>query len=541
MAFEKKVRQAARELSSLTIKRITLDESLSVPISDNDKDEFYKKTILEASGLSSFSHFVFVQSFILTFDERRCLLFWNPGIMQTCLDIIFGGTATHVAEADKLRKEISRLDSIARNEVWQARGERKQAETLSNVIGEHKNDELDEEKLHEYERLNTTKCELQEEIDSKLKVLNDVNLKYEASFSKYDSLRSQYEDLFNQSFSNKQIAIEQHPLIKEVLKNHSCYICGCNDKSVIARISSAISENSCPACGNKIVSNPVNDDILVQLKEIDKEINDLKKEQVEYRQQRGRLTTELETSKQTLQECDNQIKALLDQYDFTGFKTDGPSAKISEEIKNHQKRATELEDFAKERRKERDKKQKQVKELNLKIEKQYRIVEAKFVPSFRSLAENFLGIDLDIALETNGAKNISFYITVDNAARREDFQLSESQRFFVDIALRMAIIKFLSPNKSVSLLIDTPEGALDIAYEAKAGEMFAKFTNEGKSIIMTVNINSSQLLLSLASLTTAQNMNLYQMTDWATLSDVQDHENKRFADAIEKIKQCLKP
>ncbi len=86
-------------------------------------------------------------------------------------------------------------------------------------------------------------------------------------------------------------------------------------------------------------------------------------------------------------------------------------------------------------------------------------------------------------------------LEVKSSARRHTYQLSESQRFFVDIALRMALINHMSSKSTKGvLLIDTPEGSLDIAYENRAVDMFADFVELGYGIIMTANINSSRLL-----------------------------------------------
>ena len=120
------------------------------------------------------------------------------------------------------------------------------------------------------------------------------------------------------------------------------------------------------------------------------------------------------------------------------------------------------------------------------------------------------------------------------------FQLSESQRFFVDIALRMALLKFTSsPDKRACLLIDTPEGALDIAYEKRAGDMFAQFVLDGFNLIFTANINTSQLLLALASLCGKSHMRLCRMTSWTELSEVQKKEEGLFNKAYKQINLAL--
>ncbi len=131
-------------------------------------------------------------------------------------------------------------------------------------------------------------------------------------------------------------------------------------------------------------------------------------------------------------------------------------------------------------------------------------------------------------------------LEVKNTARREPYQLSESQRFFIDIALRMALIQHMSGDDGKGCLaVDTPEGALDIAYESRAGDMFAQFVQAGFQLVMTANINSSQLLLSLARRCGTAKMTINRMTQWAELSAVQKAEEDLFEEAYNKIESAL--
>ena len=72
-------------------------------------------------------------------------------------------------------------------------------------------------------------------------------------------------------------------------------------------------------------------------------------------------------------------------------------------------------------------------------------------------------------------------LSLEDQARARSNDVSESQRFFLDIALRMALAEFMSPD-GATLLIDTPEGSLDITYEARAGQMFSDFAARGNAI-----------------------------------------------------------
>jgi hypothetical protein len=134
----------------------------------------------------------------------------------------------------------------------------------------------------------------------------------------------------------------------------------------------------------------------------------------------------------------------------------------------------------------------------------------------------------------------SLVLELRSSARREHHQLSESQRFFLDIALRMALAHFASNRTApATLFIDTPEGSLDIAYEARAGEMFAEFVATGHDILMTANVNTSQLLKKLARACGPDRMQLARMTEWGELSDVQLQEEELFVEAYAQIEEAL--
>ena len=121
--------------------------------------------------------------------------------------------------------------------------------------------------------------------------------------------------------------------------------------------------------------------------------------------------------------------------------------------------------------------------------------------------------------------------------RKDQYQLSESQRYFLDIALRMALIEY--SGQEGCMLIDTPEGSLDIAYESRAGRMFASFAASSHDIIMTANINSSQLLLQLAAKCGTARMNLVRMTDWSILTEVQLEESENINNAYNAIEEKM--
>ena len=159
------------------------------------------------------------------------------------------------------------------------------------------------------------------------------------------------------------------------------------------------------------------------------------------------------------------------------------------------------------------------------------------MPIFKGYANSFIGLDIDVELKSS-SKGIGLVLKVNNTERTERFQLSESQQYFIDIALRFALIEFTS-SPNAFMLIDTPEGSLDIAYESRAGKMFADFVLKGYDVVMTANINSSQLLLQMAKKCKREKMKIERMTNWTILSTVQQEEQDVIETAFNNIETAL--
>ena len=77
--------------------------------------------------------------------------------------------------------------------------------------------------------------------------------------------------------------------------------------------------------------------------------------------------------------------------------------------------------------------------------------------------------------------------------------VSESQREFIDLAFRMAMMRAASADGSASLVIDTPESSLDAVFAKRAGDILIRFADgEGNSLIITSNLVEGSLIPTLA-------------------------------------------
>ncbi len=538
------------EADGLRSLSVTVDGKPGVEGPDasaEDKHRLYAAQVAKAVGVKSFEQFVFLQHFVLTFDESRHLLFWDPRALEQALYLAFGADSEIAASAERLRRDMEKAESRGRNIQFHATGVFNRIQTLEEALDTSGAGETegDEELREKYEGLLKERDRLEKEVDKIEAKAADAEVALADASAALVSLRKDYDSAFAR-LTGKRSIVDSHPLIRSTLDDERCALCGAAGDSVTAALKNALKRHECPLCESKLQSlGSGQGDLLANLKKIDAALAKAKAKLETCATTRSRLAKDKTQVQERFASAQEAVRAFeakhekaIAQVREKEVTASGGVAQSLETLR------AEHRTLQAERRKAyalRDEKKKELKVLQRSLESSYAAAEEEFVPLFRKLAELFLGIELDVRMEGKAATGLVLVLELRSTVRREQHQLSESQRFFVDIALRMAMAQFMSDEKSpAALLIDTPEGSLDIAYESRAGEMFAQFVKGGHSIMMTANINSSQLLQKLARECGAKRMALTRMTTWTDLSEVQVQENKLFHQAYATIEKELR-
>jgi DNA repair exonuclease SbcCD ATPase subunit len=532
------VRRGFFDLSELRFLRITEDQRVvfegdadSTP--GSDLQARYERELCARTGFEEFYQFVFLQQFVLTFDERRHLAFWDSKTLQQMLFLAFGVDAATAVRAETLSRTVEKQDSLRRNYQWQATEARKKLKDLDNATAEE--GAAEDEPVEQHQALIQQEQEVARLLESREAALADHRLQVADATSLYITLQDEYDRLFH-ARSKQTDPLRHHPMVVTTINEHRCVICGTTDAKRVEDVKTSVANRQCPLCRNQLPAAAKRDTrVLEALRRVDQElaatrsritnetlaVRRLEDELREVTEKHAKISDELATF-----ERDNAIAARVSPSDADSLRA---------MYTNQVNRFLEQKEAA---RAKRDKARDELTKLQNAVRKQYEHVEEEFVPLFRDLAFSFLGLNLDIRFNVRAAQ-ISLALVVESKERVESHQLSESQRFFVDIALRMALARFMVGDAGASMLIDTPEGSLDAAYESRAGEMFAKFARSGNQILMTANVNTSRLLLRLAERCGHQFMQLIRMTEWAYLSEVQTAEEEQFDDAYAAVEACL--
>lgn len=506
---------------------------------------YYRKDISTEIGLNSFEQFVLLQHFLFTFDESRHLIFWDRAVSSALLYICFGGDPQDAAKADFLNREMERAGSRGRNFQYQANNLSKRITHLEASVDAPGDATADvEAAAAHYQVLNDVLSKVVADSEEADAAASDAELKVMEASSAVVSLRSAYTRAFEE-YMNGSASPQRHPLIASTIAECRCPVCQASGQLIIDAIRAKIESGECPLCSSSLTrTDSLSAERSKELANLDKSLAEGKRTLDAAVAARARLNAAasakralVQTSHAALNEFEEANRPALAGIRGKLALLDGPLAATLSGLKTARTEQLIQRD---ESYVERDRHRDELKGLQRSLERKYIDAESTFVPMFKQLAQAFLGVDLDISLVAGQPTGLNLEIEMRGNARRKQSQLSESQRFFVDIALRMALARYVSdPDSLATLFIDTPEGSLDIAYEDRAGQMFANFVKSGHAMIMTANINSSKLLTTLAHSCGAQSMKIVQMTQWTELSDVQRGAEDLFKNAFAEIESAL--
>jgi DNA repair exonuclease SbcCD ATPase subunit len=494
----------------------------------------YEQLLTEEVGLQSFRELVFLQSFVLTFDERRHLLFWDSKVLETCLLIFLGVNKDQRTTVERLRRETERSESRVRNLSYDIKQTKDRLADIENMRKGTKGAKEDTKTYAEFQALNERAKEAAESVTLLENKIRDAKLAIADSAARSSALRNEY----NAEFANRLIAKKssrQHPFVQQALLEQKCSLCGASGPPVAEAVKKKVSANQCPFCNTDLPAGKEDLKMMARLRELDAALSRERK----ILDSKSLNVNQLEAEKLKRLEERNNIEKELKQFEETNPTVGKRGAKASSfaDLKNiYEEQIKSITLQRDEERLQGKKIDQDYRKAQKKLEQQYINAREKFVPLFNSLAKLFLGVDLDIGLETQ--ENVTLVLEIRKTKRRAEYQLSESQRFFIDIALRMAFAQLVSAKGAgAPLYIDTPEGSLDLAYENQAGQMIAQFAREGHKVLMTANINTSQLLGSIATHARKCGFGIQRLYRWTEMSAVQEKQENKFDKTLNELEK----
>ena len=517
----------------------TLDASDGV---SENLESTYQRMILEHTGLEDFAQFVFLMHFVATFDEGRHLLMWDDAALTNALYLAFGANPADARAADRLQHEMDREASRGRNVRYSARHVTERINQLANLMakGDQGDHASDAELLAEHRRLQDQLAKSEDRARRKRTELRDAEAKWVELSAQVTEMQLEYRRLFSNRLQNAA-SVDHHPLVRTTLSDDRCALCGA--VHIKTKIAANLDARECPLCDSPLSQSSDDGGAIKALEDLDLRIANARDELAARLDARQRVADQLEAAEAQLDGSRSALDAFRETEASALARASSGSdfSAIGTEMNRLERERDEFIRQSKVHYGKRDELREKLRVHEKRLRQQYEVGSLRFVPRFRELAEAFIGLTIDVELDHRQSVNEAGFglrLQMGGQLRLQPEDVSESQRFFLDIALRMALAEFMAKGPA-TLLIDTPEGSLDIAYEARAGVMLGSFVDQGNRLLITANLRSSELVLRLASLQKRQGMQVAKMTSWTDLSEVQLTEEALFSKAYEDIEASL--
>lgn len=519
-------------------------EFSTVPDSSSTNIESYDRAIEVLGGYKYYSDFIFVVNRLLYLPENRRSLTWDYDAQIRTL-MVLSNDIINENQYRSLRAEIKRLDSAKRHTIVDINKAKLKIDeaNIKNSLNETDNTQNNVEEdpgvtidisrrmelSKKIEELSIQRNNLlpllkdneyrRSDLAKEIEALSESLRKAEASFV--------YTSLVNSDAVNSLI-------YGKIIEHGICPCCGDISKDFQKEAKARLVNGNCIVCGKKhhddIDSNVNTDDIEAFNSQLSEKLGArdiVNKKIVHLRNELEYLDEQIDIARRDLNtiEYEHYInenpleKEYADEDDIT---------QLIQTLEKLQISRTELEvDIFK--------KTEQADTMFRNFKENFDERRKKLYDIYMDLATKFLGKSVTLEFEKSSAKfvDLEYLIPVfDEEPRKTPEDCSEAQRFFLDIAFRMALIMLNQKltNTSATFICETPESALDVSYVNNVIRMFFEFISERNTLILTNNLQRLGLAHLLVKKATSAEGRVdyivFDLLEVGKLSDVQQNSNE---------------
>ncbi|MCU0797683.1 MAG: hypothetical protein MUF31_17310 [Akkermansiaceae bacterium] len=508
---------------------------------EKDTEELFAQILQSAGGYENTSDFAFVVHRLLYLPESRRLLAWDTDAQIRLLMLL----NQDVGSESTFRMQRARLKNLDSQKRHAHVALTKAEEELANLLAFDEEDALEEEGVEVPE---ATKDPMESlpvlvrELGEISRVRFDAERRREEALAKLsrvsatmDGLRSQVENTEAKLISGflKQIEKDHGLALGKLVSHMVCPACGQKHIDLGLRARQYIREQCCVLCGQE----DAYDECGVVLDEAREMLEDLLRQQQAFEEIVRLTEAEWQASRNKEIELQNRVNTLRYQTSMVSFVERELPDKTVEGLKKLKAKLAALEADT----------EVQLKELKEKLDKDYSAFRKKIEPrlaylreSYASYARSFLGLPCELEeIDQLGMLNLKLYVPSFNGiVRHHKEACSEAQRFFLDIAFRMALIDTVcEADHAATFLCETPETALDFSYIDNVVEMFTKFSSKTRNILLTANIQKEGIAQEITKRITknVRAKHIVNLLDYGQLSEVQESSIKKFRSIITKM------
>jgi ABC-type sugar transport system ATPase subunit len=542
--FGTKVITIERQLKNLAITFLKVG-NLEVR-GDNAQhfEALYEQAVIEASGLATTYDYLLVLRFICFFLEDRQPLIWDKNAQYEVLRALFSDRNIDPRAYFEAYNKMTSLDSEFRNQ--HAAISRMKARLDKAIAAKAQVPEL-ANKLTELIRLS-------DELTESLTTLDEQES--EARKTAYEARRKLESAKFDLQLKRTELAGLQKAFLAglfgtaeadvahrvlQTLMHGKCTVCGSTDATAIATLRENSGKGLCPVChtphelhehaygqSNSSITQKIHE-AEVKINSLASQINALENESLQLTEGFYELSKKTSHIRIQLHGINVERAELSRQL---GKDSDAP--KMSEDLRQFK----EIEDDMLAERKAQELIVKGfLEQVEQEVNARWQSIAQRFkmyISGFmaescsllykldeRTLLEGQTDVMVGFPLFSVRLTSGVFEDEVEAPPRDSITEVSESQREFIDLAFRMAIIAEVANDRPSMLVIETPEASLDSVFVPRAGEMIRNFINRDGDLgllIASVNLNREAMIPALFGVPSQFDVSQFEeQKDWSAL------------------------
>jgi len=511
---------------------------------EENADELFGKLLREYGGYRDSSDFAFVVHRLLYLPESRRLIAWDTDVQIRLLMLLNQDIAVE-REFRENRARLKQLDSKKRHlhvALGKAEGE------LARLL------EYDEEEDEEPTEVNEADVQdIEERLPVLVAKLNEVGRKRAdaerrargamADLSRVsaelDRLREEVESAEAGLIANflAETEREQGLALAKLVQTAICPACGQRHGELADRARKFLRDHRCVLCGSEEPHEPN--------PELDK-VRGRLEERLREQQAFEEVVRLARSESQSLHEQELDVQARVNEIRYSRSVVAMVERNLPEmtvdSLKELKKRLADEEADA----------EAQIQVIRAKLEADYQDFRNKMDArmdrlrtAYAGYATDFLGLPCELEeVGQNGLLELKLFVPkFANAVRPQAESCSEAQRFFLDIAFRMALIDLACGERGTGTFIcETPETALDFSYVSNVVAMFVSFAEKRHNILLSANIQNSGIAEKLITHISKPDRakHLVNLLELGRLSAVQQAAHPAFKRAIRRMLSARK-
>jgi len=481
-----------------------------------------RKSIVRFSGAGDeYDFFYIVRSFTF-FLEDKVSLIWNPEGQFEIFRILFFGPKK-AREFAQLADEIKQIDSDYRNRRVQLNKDRKHLEkakeatqNLSQLEKALRAEQLTSDNLKS--RLEEQQIKLQELLARRTALTEKtekIHLEIEEATRTYQSL---VETFFITAFPSLPATIQL--ILNNITSDTGCLVCDNPHPQYPKSFLDLAARGRCPFCGDDTTSRKpakMGAQSKLSLAQAETRLEDLQKSRRVLKEELTLVNNEVTKQYEERSRISSEYLKRKNAVETISAKLPPSDEERDRQLSEINRKQAELDSL----RADRDSKiQEYAKMLEMARHTMEKLKE-RLTERFSYYAGEFLAerctLNWEPAKRSLGqeGEQLSFpQFTVEmtsalsqatGSPRKDEYQVSESQKEFIDLAFRMALFDSVrEKNERAMLVIETPEASLDAVFVDQAGRLLRKFAIKDKLarnvVIATTNLNRENMLRSLLGL-----------------------------------------